>query len=245
MDALTRKINELVHGSWVIDPNTGRWVDYPQSDQFIDFGGSGSDCDLRPSLEDVTPLHLLEKLLFDPDGKNEQTHQESKVERRRKGLQAEFERNYYVPLNPFYQRIEDLSPEHRELYANYTSAALGQMKNSRFYPGANLLSYQDRFMRLDQLNSTVEMMARAKQLGMDIFKTLLYLKAADDAYGCNPELLSLKLKYRYELSDAKKQLENVLDGVRRYLSIAVNKKVQNFFKQGYSNHPLAALAIDI
>ena len=192
MDALTKKIDQLARGSWVRDSNTGKWENFTSDQsnkpsQFIPFSGSG-DCNSRPSLEEGAQLLSLEELFSDPDGKNEQTDQtpqESEVDRRRKGLQAELERDYYVPSNPFYRRIEDLKPEHRELYANYTSAALEQMKKSRFYPGANLRYYQDRFMRLDQLNFTDEMMNRAKHLSMDVFKALLYLKAADDAYGCN------------------------------------------------------------
>ncbi|MBI2135770.1 hypothetical protein HYU06_01740 [Candidatus Woesearchaeota archaeon] len=252
MDALTTEIDKLARGSWVRD-QTGKWVDYtshPVSHLFKPFSGS-DNCDPTFSLEDdeddAQLRSLEEELSSDPDG-NEQTDQnpqESEVDRRRKGLQAKLERDYYVPPNPFYQRIEDLSPEHRELYENYTSAALEQMKNSRFYPGANLRYYQDRFMRLDQLNFTDEMMNRAKQLSMDVFKALLYLKAADDAYGGDSEFSPLMLKYGKELGEAEKQLKNVLDDVHLYLSRAVNKKAQNFFQPVYGSRPLAALARSI
>jgi len=246
-------ILEFSDGNWYRDPNTGQIKGCRGKSPAPNFMGNGKAADLEHRVSGHgSKSSDPEELFFDTAEQPKPTPQpitpEAEIERRRTDLKATFEREYFVPTTPFHQTVRDLRPEHKKLYEGYLIDALSRMEHCLFFPSTNLQNYQERFSRLNQLTSSDDMMARAKNLGMDVFKALLYLKAAYDAYGGNSDWIPvdkevLRQRYRDDLTDAKIQFERLLTQVHVYVGKAIERKMQREFQPVYSNTPLAAMQV--
>src|SRR3989338_3903218 len=250
-------ILEFSLGNWYRDPNTGEIIGCHGKSPAPNFMGNGYPGSLDDRVSEETTISSDKSPSSSDTPKHNKTPgaatPEPEVERRRTGLKAKLEREYFVPANPFHQPIKDLRPEHKKLYDGYLKDAISRMERDIFFPSANLQDYQNRFARLNQLNSGEDMMARAKNLGMDVFKALLYLKAAHDAYGGYSDWLPvgkevLRQRFRDDLTDAKIQFERLLTQVQVYIGLAIERKMQNEFRPVYfgapvTSTPLAAMQV--